>query len=86
MCEFYSTCIKRSDGKAECACPVCDNKEKYSPVCGDNGKTYASQCELEKESCVKKVNIKMAKKEACGRCQYCFHVSNDLSFDFSVFK
>ena len=67
LCEFYSKCIKGSDGKAECACPVCDNKEKYSPVCGDNGNTYASQCELERDSCIKKSHIKMAKKEACGK-------------------
>ena len=70
LCEFYSKCIKGSDGKAECACPVCGNEEKYSPVCGDNGKTYASQCELEKESCAKKRDIKTAKKEACGKCRY----------------
>ena len=67
MCEFYSKCVKGSDGKAECVCPVCDNKEKYSPVCGDNGKTYASQCELERDSCFKKSHIKIAKKEACGK-------------------
>ena len=72
LCEFYSKCIKGSDGKAECACPVCDNKEQYSPVCGDDGKTYASQCELENESCAKKRDIKTAKEEACGKYRCIF--------------
>ena len=67
FCEFHSKCIKKSDGNAECACPVCDKKEKYSPVCGDDGKTYASQCELEKASCERKMQIKSVKKVACGK-------------------
>ena len=68
LCEFFSKCIKKSDGKAECTCPVCDDsKNGYSPVCGYDGKTYASQCELEKASCEKKTDIKVAKREACGK-------------------
>ena len=67
LCELYGKCIKNNDGKAECACPVCDTKDQYSPVCGDNGVTYASQCELEKTSCEKKEQIKSIKKTACGK-------------------
>ena len=86
LCEFYRKCMKGNDGKATCVCPVCDSKEKYSPVCSDNGKTYASQCELEKEACVQNSDIKMAKKEACGRCQYCFHISDVMFFHYSAIQ
>ena len=67
LCEFSSKCIKKRDGKAECVCPVCNYKEQYSSVCGDDGKTYASKCELEKASCEGKRKINAVKKTACGK-------------------
>ena len=65
-CDFQSKCLRTSDNKADCACQLCAKDGKYSPVCGDDGKTYASQCELEKSSCEQKRNLKVAKKGACG--------------------
>ena len=66
VCEYNSKCIRRSDETAECSCPVCTENNGYSPVCGDDGKTYASQCELERSSCEHKKNMKVVKKKACG--------------------
>lgn len=66
VCEYYSRCVSRSDGTAVCVCPVCSKNDKISPVCGEDGKTYASQCELERVACEMKKDIETVKKEECG--------------------
>ncbi len=67
VCEFFSKCIRKEDNTAECACPVCDVDEKYSPVCGTDAKTYASECQLKSIACREKKNTNIAKRTACGR-------------------
>ena len=67
VCDLYSKWFRRSDDSTECVCPQCRQNIKYSPVCGDNGKSYASQCELEKTSCEQNKVIKTIKREACGK-------------------
>lgn len=52
------------DGKPKCVCPTCD--VEYDVICGDDGVNHASQCWMERESCVKSKSIKVAKKEPCG--------------------
>ena len=66
VCEFYSKCNRRTDDTAECICPLCNYKEPYTPVCGDNGKVYGSQCQLEKAACKQMKNIKAVSRDACG--------------------
>ena len=66
VCEIYSKCNRRTDNTAECICPLCDHKEPYNPICGDNGKVYGSQCQLEKAACKQKKNIQVVSREACG--------------------
>ena len=67
VCRNYSNCLARSDGTAECNCRSCKDVLRYSPVCGDDGKTHASQCELEMISCNEERNLKIVKKEPCGK-------------------
>lgn len=66
LCEHYSRCMKKADDTSECVCPVCSVKDEYSPVCASDGKTYASQCELESTSCKEKKKKSMVKRTACG--------------------
>ena len=66
-CKFYSKCFKKSDDTTECVCPICNENEKYSPLCGDDGMTYANQCELEGTACKEKREIKILKRQSCGK-------------------
>ena len=65
-CDFNGKCLRRNDNKADCVCQICAMDEKYSPVCGDDGKTYATQCELERVTCERKMKVRVVKREACG--------------------
>lgn len=66
LCEHLSQCIKRADDTTECVCPACATDDQYSPVCGNDGKTYASQCELEAIACQERKTTRTVKKAACG--------------------
>ena len=65
-CEYYSKCLRRADNLPECVCPICDSESKYNPVCGNDGMTYASLCQLQMTACKEKRNLKIVKKSACG--------------------
>ena len=67
VCEIYSKCNRRSDGTAECVCPVCHGKDDYELVCGDDGKTYANLCELQKAACRQMKVVKAVSRKACGK-------------------
>ena len=65
-----------SNGTALCACPTCD--EKYALVCASDGSTYASECWMKREACLKKTqDVVVAKQGACGEwlylCRACPH-------------
>lgn len=65
-CDYSGTCVVLSDRKAQCMCSVCSEDDKYKPVCGSDGRTYATRCHLNKESCEKKKEIKPVKTKPCG--------------------
>ena len=46
-------------------CPIC--KDDYSPVCGTDGITYASECYLKQAACTSKRQLDVAKFSACGK-------------------
>lgn len=77
-CGYRSKCLSRADNTAECLCPLC-NENNYALVCGDDGRTYADKCELEKEACKTQKRISIAKEEACGMVLY-------LSFNCTISK
>ena len=67
QCSYHGICRTLSDGTAECICPICKPDEVYSPVCGFDGKTYSSICQMRRKSCKDQKYIRVAKEEACGK-------------------
>lgn len=64
MCANYGKCEVHR-GRPRCVCPSsCPGPKR--PICGSDGVTYASQCDLEKESCTSKKEITPAKIGFCG--------------------
>lgn len=64
-CSHYSTCQITAAGTEECLCPQCPLPGK-KPVCGSNGLTYESECELQMKSCESRVSIAVWKDGPCG--------------------
>uniref|UniRef100_T1JZW6 Agrin n=1 Tax=Tetranychus urticae TaxID=32264 RepID=T1JZW6_TETUR len=65
-CMHYSVCeIDLETSKAHCVCPkVCIRDDR--PVCGSNGKTYESECELQMASCHLQINLTVAHHGSCA--------------------
>ena len=67
QCEFNSKCYIRPDRTTECICPICDGSSKTQAICGSDGKTYASYCNLKSASCKMKKKIVVLKDKPCGK-------------------
>ena len=61
-------CVVDSNYKASCQCPKCPPTTKR--VCGTDGRTYMNECELRKQSCTTKTNIRVLHP---GKCSKYFH-------------
>ncbi|XP_010848538.1 PREDICTED: agrin [Bison bison bison] len=69
QCPFGAMCAVKN-GEAECACPkACSGV--YDPVCGSDGITYGSACELEATACALGREIRVARRGPCDRCGQC---------------
>ncbi|XP_016077400.1 PREDICTED: agrin-like, partial [Miniopterus natalensis] len=69
QCLFGAVCAVKNGG-AECVCQqTCPRV--YSPVCGSDGVTYGSTCELEATACVLGKEIRVAHRGPCDRCGQC---------------
>ncbi|KAK6622158.1 hypothetical protein RUM44_001965 [Polyplax serrata] len=69
-CEFYSVCESDGSGEAKCVCPSsCHEVSQSVPVCGTDGKTYQSECELRQHSCRTQQMIAVAYRGDCDLCQ-----------------
>lgn len=65
QCAFGATCTVKN-GKAVCECQrVCSGG--YDPVCGSDGVTYGSVCELESMACTLGREIRVARRGPCGQ-------------------
>ncbi|ELK23607.1 Agrin [Myotis davidii] len=65
QCLFGAVCAVKN-GEAECVCQhACPRV--YSPVCGSDGVTYGSACELESAACVLGREILVAHRGPCGQ-------------------
>uniref|UniRef100_A0A4W5KW64 Agrin n=1 Tax=Hucho hucho TaxID=62062 RepID=A0A4W5KW64_9TELE len=64
------TCIQSSDGlSAKCMCPLsCDGKPEQV-MCGSDGQDYRNECELHKQACHTKKNIRLQRQGSCNPCK-----------------
>lgn len=66
FCAWGAHCINSPDGRALCQCPTfC--KQKTDPVCGTDGKTYSSHCQLRVASCKARLNTRVKHAGECGK-------------------
>ena len=68
-CDFGGTC-KTVEGLAKCECDFACADDKNA-VCGSDGKTYSTNCELQKEQCAEQRTINLIKNEPCGESMLC---------------
>uniref|UniRef100_A0A2K6A5L8 Agrin n=1 Tax=Mandrillus leucophaeus TaxID=9568 RepID=A0A2K6A5L8_MANLE len=69
QCAFGATCAVKN-GQAACECrQACSSL--YDPVCGSDGITYGSTCELEATACTLGRGIRVARKGPCDPCGQC---------------
>ncbi|XP_044919398.1 agrin isoform X12 [Mustela putorius furo] len=65
-CPFGASCVVKN-GEAECVCQqACPGI--YDPVCGTDGVTYGSTCELEATACTLGREIRVARRGPCETC------------------
>ncbi|XP_044018032.1 agrin-like isoform X3 [Aphidius gifuensis] len=73
-CEHYGKCESDSSGEAKCVCPTnCEDSGKDSnfvvnKICGSDGTTYASECDLKKTSCMSQKLITVNFEGDCSLC------------------
>ncbi|XP_067005728.2 agrin-like [Anabrus simplex] len=66
-CDYYAICESDGSGTAKCVCPeTC--VDVRAPVCGTDGNTYKSECELRVSACRNKQFVIVAYKGDCDLC------------------
>lgn len=66
-CSQYQDCEINRYGIAQCQCPTSCTKI-LKPVCGTDGKTYDSDCDLKRQACLNHRNISIRYMGTCGKC------------------
>lgn len=59
MCAFGALCLA-----GQCVCPRCEHPLP-GPVCGTDGVTYRSACELREAACLQQTRIEEARAGPC---------------------
>ena len=77
-CNFPgSYCSLEDDDTPKCMCDKLDCVNDKVKVCGEDGQTYTSKCDLLKFSCVKQTEIKIAYTGQCSQGFINFHFKFD---------
>ncbi|XP_054721708.1 agrin-like [Uloborus diversus] len=66
-CRFNGECFEENR-RASCRCPT-SCKEHYNPVCGSDGFTYNTECQLRVDSCRKKKRVYVRHEGLCSRSE-----------------
>ncbi|XP_063548558.1 agrin-like [Cydia strobilella] len=71
VCQGGGDCIlNENTGRPECRCNHnCTETQDTSLVCGTDGQTYLSQCELDSTACREQTNLRVAYKGDCALCE-----------------
>ena len=72
-CDFYGLCKSLDSSASTCICPdKCPTStSSATSVCGSDGVTYESECEMKRASCESKTLITVASR---GNCDLCVNV------------
>ena len=69
-CDYNAKCIITAGGIAACECPKCKTTPDMQPICGSDGRTYASNCHLGSAICQLKKEIYAIGNGPCSKYQY----------------
>lgn len=65
-CDYPGAYCSVDDGKPKCICDTISCISDHEKVCGEDGQTYASRCDLMKFSCTKQIRIGVAHIGQCS--------------------
>lgn len=63
---YGAECVAQADDSTVCECTD-SCPEKSDLVCASDGNTYKNECEVKKQSCLKKKPLVVARKGSCGK-------------------
>ncbi|XP_073957154.1 agrin-like isoform X3 [Choristoneura fumiferana] len=71
VCQGGGDCAVSADtGRPQCQCNHnCTNTQDTGVVCGTDGQTYSSQCELDSTACREQTNLRVAYRGDCALCE-----------------
>ena len=73
-CDFPGAyCALDDENIPKCMCDQVDCESDRVQVCGYDGQTYASKCDLMKFSCAKQTNIEIAYEGQCSQGLNCLN-------------
>ncbi|XP_059489125.1 agrin-like [Neocloeon triangulifer] len=73
FCSFGATCVLGKNGQRRCRCPERCPTIGQEPVCGSDGRSYASECQLRMAACQRQENVKIVQKRECDFSDPCRH-------------
>lgn len=77
-CAFGAEClVDERTQQAYCKCrETCS--DVFAPVCGSDGVTYSSDCQLKMAACAQQTRIYIAHHGQCGKLYYVNCISDDF--------
>ena len=69
-CNYPGSYCSIEDGLPRCVCDSIDCISDSQTVCGEDGQTYASRCDLIKFSCLKQTTIEISHIGQCRQGNY----------------